>query len=82
MGGSVRCEVRGAVAWVTLSHRTARAHKQALRALGAGAMTTERVERLLPGACAYAPAAEHRDGIAAFVAKRPALFSSIEPEHD
>jgi enoyl-CoA hydratase/carnithine racemase len=65
-----------------LAPHTARAHKQALRALGAGALGASALAPLLPGAYGYASNAEHREGITAFLAKRPAQFSPIESDHE
>jgi enoyl-CoA hydratase/carnithine racemase len=53
-----------------LSPQAARLNKQTLRALSAGASA----EGLLPAAYDYADSAEHREGIAAFLSKRPPLF--------
>ena len=61
-----------------LAPRTARAHKQVLRALGSAALATDAVSNLLPGAYGYADSAEHREGIEAFLAKRPAQFPPLE----
>jgi enoyl-CoA hydratase/carnithine racemase len=67
---------------VALAPRTARAHKQVLRALVGTARTDGAIASLLPGAYAYAATAEHREGIHAFLAKRPAQFPSIQTDHD
>jgi enoyl-CoA hydratase/carnithine racemase len=53
-----------------LAPQAARLNKQALRALANG----QGVASLLPTAYDYADSAEHREGIAAFVAKRPPNF--------
>jgi enoyl-CoA hydratase/carnithine racemase len=53
-----------------LSPQAARLNKQSLRALAGGQGTVT----LLPTAYDYADSAEHREGIAAFLAKRPAIF--------
>jgi enoyl-CoA hydratase/carnithine racemase len=65
-----------------LAPRTARAHKRALHTLGAGALGAGALATLLPGAYAYASNAEHREGITAFLAKRPAQFPPIESDHE
>lgn len=53
-----------------LAPQAARLNKQALRALVGG----QRAESLLPTAYDYADSAEHREGIAAFLAKRAPNF--------
>lgn len=53
-----------------LAPQAARLNKQTLRALGAG----RPVETTLERAYHYADQAEHREGIAAFLAKRPPVF--------
>lgn len=53
-----------------LAPQAARLTKQALRALAGG----QGAEALLPTAYDYADSAEHREGIAAFLAKRPPAF--------
>ncbi|MBS3997928.1 MAG: enoyl-CoA hydratase/isomerase family protein [Hydrogenophaga sp.] len=53
-----------------LAPQAARLNKQALRALAGG----QGVAALLPTAYDYADSAEHREGIAAFMAKRPPNF--------
>jgi enoyl-CoA hydratase/carnithine racemase len=53
-----------------LGPQAARLNKQALRALARG----QGVESLLPAAYDYADSAEHREGIAAFMAKRAPHF--------
>jgi len=53
-----------------LAPQAARLNKQSLRVLASG----QGVAGLLPTAYAYADSAEHREGIAAFVAKRPPIF--------
>lgn len=53
-----------------LAPLAARLNKQALRALAGG----QGVEALLPTAYDYADSPEHREGIAAFLAKRPPHF--------
>jgi enoyl-CoA hydratase/carnithine racemase len=53
-----------------LAPQAARLNKQALRMLAGG----QGVESLLPTAYDYADSAEHREGIAAFLAKRPPNF--------
>jgi len=53
-----------------LAPQAARLNKQALRALVDG----QRAAALLPTAYGYADSAEHREGIAAFLAKRPPNF--------
>ncbi|MCZ8251467.1 MAG: enoyl-CoA hydratase/isomerase family protein [Hylemonella sp.] len=56
-----------------LAPQAARLNKQTLRALQP--MAAEVPGALLAGAYAYADSAEHREGIASFLAKRPADFS-------
>lgn len=56
-----------------LAPRAARLNKQALRALQAGP-APETLARLMARAYDYADSAEHREGIDAFLAKRPADF--------
>ena len=56
-----------------LAPQAARMNKQTLRALQP--LGGEVPEALLAGAYAYADSAEHREGIASFLAKRPAVFS-------
>lgn len=53
-----------------LAPQAARLNKQALRALASG----QGAETLVPTAYDYADSAEHREGIAAFLAKRPPAF--------
>lgn len=53
-----------------LAPQAARLNKQALRALAGGQVA----EALVPTAYDYADSAEHREGIAAFLAKRPPNF--------
>lgn len=53
-----------------LAPQAARLNKQALRALAGG----QDAEALVPTAYDYADSAEHREGIAAFLAKRPPNF--------
>lgn len=53
-----------------LAPQAARLNKQALRALAGG----QGAEALVPTAYDYADSAEHREGIAAFLAKRPPNF--------
>ncbi len=53
-----------------LAPQAARLNKQALRALAGG----QAAEALVPTAYDYADSAEHREGIAAFLAKRPPNF--------
>lgn len=55
---------------VRLAPQAARLNKQALRALAGG----QGAEALVPTAYEYADSAEHREGIAAFLAKRPPNF--------
>ena len=59
----------------SLAPQAARLNKQALRALQPPA--SEAKVRLLAQAYAYAESAEHREGIASFLAKRPADFSLL-----
>ena len=69
-------EVERSVSHVSsLAPQAARLNKQALRALQAPA--PEAQARLLAQAYAYADSAEHREGIASFLAKRPADFSLL-----
>ena len=66
-------EIERSVARVSaLAPQAARLNKQALRALQPAAPD---LSRLLAGAYAYADSDEHREGIAAFLDKRPAEFS-------
>lgn len=60
-----------ALRMASLSPQAARLHKQSLRALAAG---DQGLQALLPQAYAYANSAEHREGITAFLAKRPPAF--------
>ena len=53
-----------------LAPQAARLNKQTLRALAGG----QGAEALVPTAYDYADSAEHREGIAAFLAKRPPNF--------
>lgn len=53
-----------------LAPQAARQNKQSLRVLASG----QGVAGLLPTAYDYADSAEHREGIAAFLAKRPPIF--------
>lgn len=53
-----------------LAPQAARLNKQAVRALAGG----QGAESLVPTAYDYADSAEHREGIAAFLAKRPPAF--------
>ncbi len=53
-----------------LAPQAARLNKQALRALTSGQEATA----LVPAAFDYADSAEHREGISAFLAKRPPVF--------
>jgi enoyl-CoA hydratase/carnithine racemase len=66
----------GAVAYAArvaaLAPEAARANKRVLSALAGSAMM--RVEALRPSAYDYADSPEHREGIAAFLAKRPPVF--------
>ncbi len=57
-----------------LAPQAARLNKQALRTLQSSGAAPA-LQALLDGAYAYADSAEHREGIAAFLAKRPAEFS-------
>ncbi|MDO4724987.1 MAG: enoyl-CoA hydratase/isomerase family protein, partial [Comamonadaceae bacterium] len=54
---------------LALAPQAARMHKRSLRVL-AQAGQQQALAALLPGAYDYAPSAEHREGIAAFLAKR------------
>ncbi|WP_281170567.1 enoyl-CoA hydratase/isomerase family protein [Ottowia thiooxydans] len=56
----------------SLAPEAARMNKQALRVLGANPPGA--IERLLPKAYAYAESSEHREGISAFLSKRPPKF--------
>ena len=62
---------RRAARIATLAPQAARLNKRTLRALEAAATVPE---PLLASAYDYADSAEHREGIAAFLAKRPARF--------
>jgi enoyl-CoA hydratase/carnithine racemase len=69
-------EVEHSVSRVSrLAPQAARLNKQALRVLQPP--VSEAKVRLLAQAYAYADSAEHREGIAAFLAKRPADFSLL-----
>ena len=57
-----------------LAPQAARLNKQTLRAL---LPVAPDISSLLAGAYAYADSAEHREGIASFLAKRPAHFSLL-----
>lgn len=57
-----------------LGPQAARLNKQTLRALRGDPPAT-----LLNGAYRYAPSAEHREGVAAFMAKRPPRFENPQP---
>lgn len=57
-----------------LAPQAARANKQVLRALGVGLADTPGLSALLPTAYDYADTPEHREGIGAFLAKRPPHF--------
>lgn len=59
---------------LALAPQAARMNKQALRTLQS-APAEAALQALLPRAYDYADSAEHREGIAAFLAKRPATFS-------
>jgi len=68
-------EVRSTVQRImALAPQAARLNKQALRALQP-APAADTVATLLAQAYAYADSAEHREGVSAFLAKRPADFS-------
>ena len=54
----------------SLAPQAARLHKQSLRALGQGVSA----DVLVQTAYAYADSAEHREGITAFLDKRPPVF--------
>ena len=56
-----------------LAPQAARLNKRSLRALATGGH--DALQRLLASAYDYADSADHREGIAAFLAKRPARFS-------
>ena len=58
---------------LALAPQAARMHKRSLRTL-ADASPQQALAALLPGAYDYAPSAEHREGIAAFLAKRKPQF--------
>ncbi len=58
---------------LALAPQAARLNKQTLRTLQSGA--PDAVEALLARAYGYADSSEHREGVAAFLAKRPAEFS-------
>ncbi len=57
-----------------LGPQAARLNKQTLRALRSGPPA-----ELLANAYRYAPSAEHREGVAAFMAKRPPQFEDFAP---
>jgi len=61
-----------------LAPRAARAHKQLFRALNEpsalSSTASKAIENIVNGAYDYADSAEHREGIAAFLEKRPARF--------
>ncbi len=63
-----------AVRMAQLAPQAARMNKRTLRALSAG--SAQAAEALAAQAYDYADSAEHREGIAAFLAKRPPDFSS------
>lgn len=62
----------------SLAPQAARLNKQVLRALQPAA-PDDALTNLLAQAYAYADSAEHREGISAFLAKRPAAFSVSTP---
>ena len=69
--GQAEHEAAASIARVLrLAPQAARMHKQSLRALGQGVP----VETLVHTAYAYANSAEHREGVTAFLDKRPAVF--------
>jgi enoyl-CoA hydratase/carnithine racemase len=69
-------EIAASVARIqALAPEAARMNKQALRVLQSGASQDSALASLLARAYAYADSAEHREGISAFLAKRPASFS-------
>lgn len=69
-------EIAASVARIqALAPEAARMNKQALRVLQSGASQDSALVSLLARAYAYADSAEHREGISAFLAKRPASFS-------
>ncbi|MEZ5607147.1 MAG: enoyl-CoA hydratase/isomerase family protein [Burkholderiaceae bacterium] len=75
----VLAHARGRAARMTaLAPRAARLNKQTLRALNRPLAPDEwahsAIENIVIGAYDYADSAEHREGIAAFLAKRPARF--------
>lgn len=77
--GAVLTAVRATAERVaSLAPQAARANKRALRALGAlgatGAEQAPALADLLATAYNYADSAEHREGIGAFLAKRPPQF--------
>ncbi len=72
-GGMADEMARSAQRIVALAPQAARLNKQALRALQAD--TSAASPALLAQAYDYADSPEHREGIAAFLAKRPAAFS-------
>ena len=65
-----------------LAPRTARAHKQTLRAFGAGTGNAAVLPALVAAAYGHASSAEHREGITAFLAKRPAQFPPTGFDHE
>jgi 1,4-dihydroxy-2-naphthoyl-CoA synthase len=71
--------LQGAVQRVcALAPEAARMNKQTLRALASGQPD---IEALCREAYAYAPGAEHREGIESFLAKRKAAFSQLPSNH-
>ena len=70
---------RAAARIAELSPQALRLNKQALRQFGQGGTST-RAER--EPHYAYAPSAEHREGLAAFNEKRPARFAPATPSHE
>ncbi len=59
-----------------LAPQAARLNKQALRVLAAPADAASSLATLVAGAYRYADSAEHREGVQAFVEKRPPVFAS------
>lgn len=83
--GGVHAEALAASGRIAaLAPETARAHKQLFRALApsAAAGAQELVQAMVATAYRHATHPEHREGIEAFLAKRPARFSSLTAQHD
>jgi len=66
----------------SLAPRTARMHKQTLRALMTSDPKESPAVAMLADAYRYADSPEHREGISAFLSKRSAQFPPVESGHD